>query len=96
MVRFKVLTGFSLGGGRDLSPGQEFDPAEIGRDAAWLRARIGMGWIAPLPEGSPAPEPEADEELPADQHPTGGELESNAPDLAPPKRGRKPRGESGP
>lgn len=69
-MRFKVVSPFSLGGGRDVFPGQviELDP-NAGR------VKVAQGWVVPVAE-TPAKEPEALEAPEEKKEPSGNDAEA--------------------
>lgn len=82
MKRIKILTPFSLGGGRDVFPG---DLVEVSDQMADLHVRRGWAEHAPAQadEGEPAGHPEQGSDQVVDRDPEASDRE--------PRRGRRAR-----
>jgi len=97
--KYRVLRSFCLGGGINAFEGDVLEVPSALMDAGRASIKAKTGWLEKVsPNVSPAPldvSTESEEDLEGEDHPTEGDLESNAPTMSPPRRGRKPRGEAG-
>jgi len=88
MARYRVISAFCLGGGRDVYVG---DVIELDEYAG--RVKIGQGFVVRLPEAPKPPasaaEPMEEPEQPASEAPRGEPAEATHQDPEPTRRGRR-------